>query len=317
MIIIAVLSVLLLFYSTRKYFGILAAYILFILIISNNYIQNQLSRAMSESPLLLFIILVIILLFVAARFLISNNKPVLENKKKLIIQTLLILFTGIMIGITGGIKLNGFALLGVGIILFTLLLFFSTYLKTFTIKLKILLLTCTIVILILASFSTFISYNPFLYNNTVERTAAIFKWRIHEMKIQTSKSESADLTRINLSERIIVVTNNVFNKYSTISFKGAFILNLTLFLFGFILALKNSLQFLNGSKGNLAHLILIISSIVVAGPSLLTPLNWDRYFYLPVIFSTIFISIGISQILRFIYVKYVLQQFTTRLHAHS
>ena len=317
MVIMAILSIFLLFYGTRKHFGILTAYLLFILIAFNNYLTTQLSRAMSESPLLLFIILVIFMLFLAVRYVISNSKPITNNKNRFIALSPIIALNGIMIGITAGIKLNGFALLGVVMILFVVLLFFSAYLKNLTIKFSLLLITCLFFVLSSASFSTFISYNPFLYNNTFERTVALFKWRLHEMKNQANESESTDLTRVNFTKRAAIVGNNIFNKYSTISFKAAFILNMVLSTVGFIFALNKSAQFLRGSTGNLAFLLLVLSFIFLAGPSLLTPLDWDRYFYLPVIFTTVFIAIGTAELFKFIYYKLNLDNFTTPARAHS
>jgi len=181
MTIMAIFSILLVFYCTRKYMGILASYTLFILIISNNYFTLHLSRAMSESPLLLFIILVMILLYFTARLWISYDKPIFKNKKYLITLILSFSLIGIMIGTAGGIKLNGFALLGVSILLYLLLLFFSNYLNNISIKIKILLLSCIFGILSFTSLSTFIASNPFLYKNTLDRSVALFKWRIHEM----------------------------------------------------------------------------------------------------------------------------------------
>lgn len=317
MVIMAILSILLLFYCSRKYLGILAAYILFILTLSNTYLATQLSRAMSESPLLLFIILVIFLLYITVRLWISYDKPIFKNKRKLITLILSFLLIGIMIGTAGGIKLNGFALLGVSILLYVLLLFFSNYLNNISIKIKILLLSCIFGILSFTSLSTFIASNPFLYKNTLDRSVALFKWRIHEMRNQTRNYPSANLTRLSFTNRVLKVSDNILNKYSSISFKGASLLNFLLFLTGFIIVVRKSMEFLKGNKSNLCYLILLLTLIIVAGPSLLTPLDWDRYFYLPVFFSTILISIGIAEILRFIYMNSRIQNLTILHHGRS
>jgi len=316
MVIMAILSIFLLFYCTRKYIGILTAYILYILVISNDYLATQLSRAMSESPLLLFIILVMILLYFTTRLFISNDIPILKDKKKAML-TLSLVLSGILIGTAGGIKLNGFALLGVGIMLYALLLFFSDYLKNISIKARILILSCVFGILTIASFSTFIASNPLLYKNTINRSVALFKWRIHEMRNQTRNSHSANLTRLSFTNRVLKVSDNILNKYSSISFKGASLLNFLLFLTGFIIVVRKSMEFLKGNKSNLCYLILLLTLIIVAGPSLLTPLDWDRYFYLPVFFSTILISIGIAEILRFIYMNGRIQNLTILHHGRS
>ncbi|MCH7927473.1 MAG: hypothetical protein IID03_05735 [Candidatus Dadabacteria bacterium] len=317
MTIMAIFSILLVFYCTRKYMGILVSYTLFILIISNNYFTLHLSRAMSESPLLLFIILVMILLYFTVRLWMSYDKPIFKNKKNLITLTLSISLIGIMIGTAGGIKLNGFALLGVSILLYVLLLFFSHYLNNISVKARVLLLSSIVGILTFTSFTTFIASNPFLYKNTIDRSVALFKWRIHEMDFQTNESKSVDLTSLDFTKRVLRVGSNIFNKYSSISFKGASLLNFLLFLTGFIIVVRKSMEFLKGNKSNLCYLTLLLTLIIVAGPSLLTPLDWDRYFYLPVFFSTILISIGIAEILRFIYMNSRIQNLTILHHGRS
>jgi len=317
MVIMTILSIFLLFYCTRKYIGILTAYILYILIIFNDYLATHLSRAMSESPLLFFIILVIFLLYITVRLWISYDQPIFKNKRNLITLILSFSLIGIMIGTAGGIKLNGFALLGVSIILYLLLLFFSKYLNNISTKAKILFLSCIFGILSFTSLSTFIASNPFLYKNTLDRSVALFKWRIHEMRNQTRDSHSANLTRLSFTNRVLKVSDNILNKYSSISFKGASLLNFLLFLTGFIIVVRKSMEFLKGNKSNLCYLILLLTLIIVAGPSLLTPLDWGRYFYLPVFFSTILISIGIAEALRFIYKNDRIQKLTILHHGRS
>ena len=40
--------------------------------------------------------------------------------------------------------------------------------------------------------------------------------------------------------------------------------------------------------------ILLIGLVAGVPPALLTPLNWDRYYFLPVMFATIFSAIGLA-----------------------
>jgi len=317
MVIMAILSILLLFYCIREVMSALASYSFYILIISNEYLAIQLSRALSESPLLFLVILVVILLTIIARSVISEDKLIYQNAVKLIKLVLSLFLIGIFIGTAGGIKLNGFSVLGVGILLFLLILFFSKYLNSISTKARILLLSCIIVILSFTSLFTFIAMNPFLYKNSINRSVALFKWRIYEMENQRKNFPSDDLTKLSFTSRVLKVGNNILNKYASFSFKGAFILNFLLCLTGFIIVVRKSMEFLKGNKSNLSYLLLLLCGIIVAGPSLLTPLDWERYFYLPVIFSTIVISIGIGEILVFIYKNYIYQKLANFPTAHS
>jgi hypothetical protein len=235
----------------------------------------------------------------------------------LITSILIFISIGAITGTAGGVKLNGFSLLGVSIIIFVILLFLSLYLITISIKTRILLLSCIFGIICFTSFSTFIASNPFFYKNSIERSVALFKWRLHEMRYQTKIYPNADLTKLSFTNRVLKVSNNILNKYSSISFKGSSFVNFLLSLTGFIIVVRKSRYFLSGDKSNLPYFVLLVSGIIVAGPSLLSPLDWDRYFYLPVIFSTILISICIAEILRFIYKNNKFQKLTIPARAHS
>jgi len=90
------------------------------------------------------------------------------------------------------------------------------------------------------------------------------------MRNQTRDSHSANLTRLSFTNRVLKVSDNILNKYSSISFKGASLLNFLLFLTGFIIVVRKSMEFIKGNKSNLCYLILLLTLIIVAGPSLLT-----------------------------------------------
>lgn len=191
------------------------------------------------------------------------------------------------------------------------LIFFSNYIKSISIKARIILFSILFSILTFTSFATFIGINPFLYKNSINSSVTLFKWRIHEMDKQAKNHMSSNLNRLSFANRIIRIGNNVFNNYASLRFKGAFILNIIFFLAGFYIVVNKSWLLISGNKSNLCFLVLLLMSIIVAGPSLLTLLDWDRYFYLPVFFSTMLISIGIGEILRYVYYQDFIQKFTT------
>lgn len=121
MSIMAILSILLIFYFSREYLGILLSYISYVMIISNDYFVLQLSRAMSESPLLFFIILVMLLLVILAKLLLTLDQSVFKNYKKLTKLIIYSILIGFITGLAGATKLNGFSLFGVSIFLLVIL----------------------------------------------------------------------------------------------------------------------------------------------------------------------------------------------------
>jgi hypothetical protein len=42
----------------------------------------------------------------------------------------------------------------------------------------------------------------------------------------------------------------------------------------------------------------VATTVGLVAPALMTPLDWDRYYLLPVFYSTIFISIGVAFLIR-------------------
>jgi len=86
----------------------------------------------------------------------------------------------------------------------------------------------------------------------------------------------------------------VFEDYASISFGGAALVNLVLFGLGVVYAIRTARGWLRRQEGSGASLAIIATGACTALPSLLTPLDWDRYYLLAVLFSTVFIAIGIS-----------------------
>ena len=311
MAILAVLSIATVFCITRVHIGPLVSYVLYIMLIINPYLLLQLTRAMSESPLLFFIMLAMLSLVILGEILLSLNRRTLNKYQKMIPLLFCSASVGFLTGLAGATKLNGFSLIVVSILLLAINLFISTYLKGISIRIRILLFSILFSINAITSVITFIGINPFLYKNSINRSIALFKWRIKEMNKQAESQWSSNINRFGFVNRIIRISNNVFNNYASIRFKGAFILNIIFFLTGFYIVLQKSWKFINGYQSNLYFLVLLLMSIIVAGPSLLTILDWHRYFYLPVFFSTILISIGIAEILRYLYNQDLVRKFTT------
>lgn len=71
-------------------------------------------------------------------------------------------------------------------------------------------------------------------------------------------------------------------------------LNISLFLVGLFILIKSAINYLTFKDDNPISLVFFAVSITACLPMLMTPLDWDRYYLLPVFFSTIVISVGIG-----------------------
>ena len=131
MVIMAILSIILIFYITREYMGILISYTTFLLLLLNPLINASLTRAMSEAPLLFFIILMILFLYYTGQQLIFINKLKLNNIKQLIKITTISMLAGLVAGFAGATKLSGFSIIFITFLFPIIIFFLSTYLKKY------------------------------------------------------------------------------------------------------------------------------------------------------------------------------------------
>lgn len=100
--------------------------------------------------------------------------------------------------------------------------------------------------------------------------------------------------------RLKVITKRIFQSYASISFIGSWVINLFFFIMGFKYILIKSIKNLKNKNINDLSLVFFIVGITSSMPALITPLDWDRYYLLPIFFSTIFIAVGIWTVLRFV-----------------
>lgn len=296
MAILATLSIFIIFIIIRKHIGLTAGYLTFGFFITNSYLKIQLLRAMGDS-LLLFWVMIVIVFSIYTLNIIKAGITNHELSYKFLCKTF-ILFSilSFFIGLTGATKLNGFAIIFSTAPLIILL--FKINLPKKMIISFILLITISIPSI---CFFTFVSVNPFLYSDPLMKIKKMVGMRIGEIEDQKKEAKDQDLTLLSFKQRVNTVADRIFSKYSTLHFKGSMIFNLSFFLLGFTITSIKSLQFVKGNFKDSIHLILLSSAISIATPSLFTPLDWDRYYLFPIVFSTIFICIGFASLLMKIY----------------
>jgi hypothetical protein len=68
--------------------------------------------------------------------------------------------------------------------------------------------------------------------------------------------------------------------------------NFALASFGIIHSIRRAWRNTNSSR---AYRLVLLGTVFCAGPMLLTPFDWERYYMFPIFFTCLFLSIGIAQ----------------------
>ncbi|MCC6500294.1 MAG: hypothetical protein IT313_08525 [Anaerolineales bacterium] len=257
----------------------LAAY-LFALVCFNAYLLINLRRAMSEAPILFFTILVML----ACQKLTTVLQQ--ESMNKIVLWSAVI---GVLSGWAGESKLTGLACAGIGGAC-ALIVISQSPLRVKPSKLRLALVV--IFVIVYTALPTFIAAYPFFYRNTVARITETFDARRQILNFQLV--DNAD-ERISPGERLNTLYHRVFHypvAFPSRSFAHAF--NFSLALVGLIVSVWKSLGEPNAAS---AYRIILIAAAFSAGPMLLTPFDWERYYMFPVFFACIFFTVGAAHLL--------------------
>lgn len=295
-VLLAAFTGLILFFLIKLAFGRLPAYILVILYANSPFFLLNLRRAMSESPLLFFILLCTFITFAAVRqwFITAKlNNPTLRDLKKTFI---LFTFAGICAGLAGLCKINGLLMTGgIALVCLFIAVAFSGNVSR-EIRISFVIRTCAVVIL--TSLAIFILFNPFLYSHPLTNTGRMYKFRLHEMSIQIERYP--DQLIHDIKERLTVPLREILLYLTPFQFTGSIWINLILSLTGLTFAIR---VIRSGDIDNNARASAITMLIIPLPMSLaawMTPLNWDRYYLIPIAFSMVYLCIGISFIIKWI-----------------
>jgi hypothetical protein len=87
----------------------------------------------------------------------------------------------------------------------------------------------------------------------------------------------------------VVVLGRTFETYGPA--RTAWV-NVPLALAGLLVLLVSAARWARGSGGAPAAVALLAGAILAAGPALLTPVDWDRYYLFPVVFTTVLVAAG-------------------------
>jgi hypothetical protein len=143
---------------------------------------------------------------------------------------------------------------------------------------------------LLVSGAIFVLANPSLYSNPIGRTVLLVKFRNYEIPSQQGLFP-ADVIA-NFNTRLQIVPERIFQDYMAFHFRGAVLINVFLYVLGISYLLFGGYQWLANKGGKPANIAILVVSSLTAIPTLFTPLDWDRYYIFPIIFVTVFISLG-------------------------
>ncbi|MBT5874733.1 MAG: hypothetical protein HOH43_15050 [Candidatus Latescibacteria bacterium] len=150
---------------------------------------------------------------------------------------------------------------------------------------------------VLSAWTVFIAVNPFLYRAPLRKLGLMYDHRVTQLANIGEERKGIE----SLAEYIQVVPTRIFETYATLSFVGSLYLNLVLCVVGGYYLFSKAIAFLRHQSTDPTQVVLLSVAMTTAIPSLFTPADWDRYYILPVLFSTVAIAVGLGYVMEWIY----------------
>jgi hypothetical protein len=278
-------------YFARTTAGRGASYTAVLLIVANPYFLLMLCRAMSEAPLVAMILLASC----------AANQALKTWSRALNAQLSARLFgqwcawfvvIGVCAGIAGGAKLNGLAVVAAGVAL--ALVAVALFPSTVPVRIRLGWAVAGTISVLAATAIIFVAVNPFLYPDPFGHTLILFEQRLHEFQIQATlwPVDQVGSGR----NRVQVIVQRVFNDYAALRGSWTLLPNIVVAGLGCVTLLQTAARARHGDQDGAAAVVLLIMGATVALPALATPLDWDRYYLLPIIWTTICSALRIGQL---------------------
>ncbi len=278
-------SVLLLFYLVKASMNRLAGYLWLLLALGNSYLTNTLQEAMSEASLVLALLLAC---FAGYRAMKALHLGVPGRTRSLIWLALFGVFTGL----AGQSKNNGLSIFLAGIFI-VILLSIRVEADRWS-KLKF--LAIGLVLLSLTTFLFFVGPNPLLWKHPIKTSLQLIPFRLALMQRQAFTDPGAVIH--GWQGWIAIVPAQIFANLTPVNLVGMPYLKFLIACLGLWLLTIGVWRALRDGKIPAAAIALLTVSITASIPPLFTTLNWARYYVLPVIFVSVFISVGAAFLLR-------------------
>jgi 4-amino-4-deoxy-L-arabinose transferase-like glycosyltransferase len=277
----SVIGLMIVFWLLLQAFGRVSAYLWLVFISINKFILMTLRQAMNEGPMFFFVMLTILAVYF---FLKTSDGGDFRKQWKKLLGWLVIAALGV--GFTTQTKTNGGALL-FGIILALLLVLIR--LRT-NWPAKIAFAVISLSILGGVSFMAFILPNPTAWENPVQYSQNVIQARFDMIQNQSDDDPGRIIN--SWSQRLELIPQRVFVEYMEIpSIFPTFLF----FLIGAIAITRSMYLWTLNQNNNYALVTLASVGLLVSIPSLFTPLDWGRYYFLPVFFFAIPVMVGIQE----------------------
>jgi 4-amino-4-deoxy-L-arabinose transferase-like glycosyltransferase len=278
MAICAVFSILAGFWLLKDSLGRLPAYAWIGLSLVSSYYLHWLRTAMSEAPLLALSMANLVVIAGVLRLASSGKEHHIWK------YLALLGFSGVLTGLAGAAKLNGLIELAAGGAA-ALLAALWTRRRW---NQRVISAVVGLLVLTAAALAAFIGVNPSLWRNPAGGIMQSFTDR--QMLITGQQVENPQDSITTFSRRVQVVPQRIFERHASFSFEGSGYLNLGLFLAGLVFCIPRLKSWVSRQGHGSSLGAVFLFGAVVSLPSLLTPLDWDRYYLFPIIFSSFLIA---------------------------
>lgn len=291
---LAASSGLMMFWLLSLEWGRLAGWSFALIFGFNSYFVQQLGRAMSEAPLLFLTCLSMLASYALLRKFLADLRGDRGTWGWIVI--------GFLAGLAGSSKLNGIftALTSFPFLAFSFIR--NRGLIPWKSGVRAAIRGTTIPILMAGV--VFVLVNPYLYPDPIYRSVKLFKYRAAEIAWQQTVFAESSMPAA-LDQHIAIVIQRIFKNYAVFHNPTWEAINILFCLTGFWLVIRSVRSWISGKSEQFSGLIVLIFGGVMAAPLLLTPLDWDRYFLLPIFFGGILFAIGSGCALQILY-KFVL-----------
>ena len=258
-----------------------AAYAWLALALVNPYLRETLRRAMNEGVLLCFLALAT---WATTRALPHLDRPAdAPGVRRRALAWLLA--AAVAAGLAAQTKLSG-ALAVPGVVLVVMLVSIRTPARS---SQRLRRAALTSALLAAVSFGTFIGANPTLWPDPARNTVRTVRERAAVMKDQVRRAGGPG--ELPTADRAGLVLTRVFSDFAVVPLKVA---GPILFATGMTAAMAVLIGWMKCGNQKHALVSLVVVGAVVSLPMLGTPLDWSRYYLLPVFYAGLATSAGLA-----------------------
>jgi hypothetical protein len=137
--------------------------------------------------------------------------------------------------------------------------------------------------------TTFVAVNPSLHLRPAAHLSAMLGLRAKQLAQHQSDPRWGLSTP---GRRVLVVASRTLKQYTVtrVATLNAFLAGL-----GLLFLARGAWRWTKDGSGPAAAVVLLVVGVFTAGPALLTPVDWDRYYLFPVVLVTVLIAVGAAR----------------------